>query len=81
MKNMHIPIPEETHAVLMAHAKASGQSATALARGAIEELARDLEHRRIRAELQAYARAVAGTPDDHDPELSALGQDVWERQG
>ena len=42
MKNMHIPVSEETHAVLMAHARATGQSATALARGAIERLAKEV---------------------------------------
>lgn len=81
MKNMHIPLPDHVHAALMAHAKATGESATALARAAIEGRVRQLEHERIHAEMRAYAEAVAGTPDDFDPDIAALGQEVWDKRG
>lgn len=77
MKNMHIPIPDHVHAVLMQHAKASGESATGLAREAIEKLARQLEHDRINAEMRAFAEEFAGTELDLDPAWEAAGLEVW----
>lgn len=73
MKNLHIPISESVHAVLMAHAKATGESATSLARGAIEHLAKEIEREQIRAEIAAFAAEYAGTEWDLDPELEAAG--------
>lgn len=76
MKNMHIPLSEEVYAVLLAHAKATGESATALARGAIERLAKEIERERIRSEIAAFAAEYAGTEWDLDPELEAAGLEV-----
>lgn len=69
MKNMHIPLPEDVHAVLMAHAKATGESATSLARAAIERLVKELEREQIRAEMRAFAAEFAGTELDLDPDF------------
>ncbi|KEF33951.1 MULTISPECIES: hypothetical protein [Deinococcus] len=79
MKNMHVPLPDHVHQALMAHAKAMGESATSLARGAIEQLVRELEHERIRAEMRAFAEEYAGTAWDLDPELEEAGLEVLRR--
>ncbi|SEJ45364.1 hypothetical protein SAMN04488058_108102 [Deinococcus reticulitermitis] len=76
MKNMHIPLSEEVYAVLLAHAKATGESVTALARGAIERLAKEIERERIRSEIAAFAAEYAGTEWDLDPELEEAGLEV-----
>lgn len=78
MKNIHVPLSEELHAALMQTAKASGESATSLARRAIEEVIWQREQAKIRAELKAYALAVAGTIDDFDPDIEAAGLEVWQ---
>lgn len=73
MKNMHIPLPDHVHAALMAHAKAMGESATALARAAIEGRVRELERERIYAEMRAFAEEYAGTEWDLDVDLMEAG--------
>lgn len=76
MKNMHIPIPESVHAALMSHAKARGESATALARTAIEALVKELEREQRRARISAFAAEYAGTDWDLDAGLEAAGIEV-----
>lgn len=76
MKNMHVPIPEDVHAVLMAHAKATGESATSLARTAIERLVRDIQREERRARIAAFAAQYAGTEWDLDAGLEAAGLEV-----
>ncbi len=78
MKNLHVPLSDELHAALMQTAKANGESATSLARQAIEEVLWQREQAKIRAEMRAYALAVAGTSEDLDPEWEALGLEVWQ---
>ena len=80
MKHLHIPLPEELHATLMQVAKASGESATSLARQAIEDALWERRQAAIRGELAAYAAAVAGTSDDFDPEMEAAGLEVWKAE-
>ena len=77
MKHLHVPLSESLHAALMDVAKASGESATALARRAIEDALWERRKQAIREELAAYARAVAGTLDDLDPDLEEAGLEVW----
>ncbi|WP_293915246.1 hypothetical protein [Deinococcus sp.] len=77
MKHLHVPLSEALHATLMQVAKESGESATALARKAIEEILWQREQAKIRAEMRAYALAVAGSIDDFDPELERAGLEVW----
>ena len=73
MKNLHIPIQDELHAALMAHARQSGESATALARQAIVQFVREAERAQRRAELAAFAADYAGTDWDLDPDLERAG--------
>ena len=79
MKTVHLPLPEEVHTMLVRHAKSSGESATALARAAVEKLVWELEREAIRAQVAAYAAELAGTDQDLDPELEEAGLEVWRR--
>ena len=65
--------------MLVRHAKSSGESATALARAAVEKLVWELEREAIRAQVAAYAAELAGTDQDLDPELEEAGLEVWRR--
>ncbi|MGI8748880.1 MAG: hypothetical protein ACR2J4_11115 [Deinococcus sp.] len=76
MKHLHVPLPDTLHAALMDVAKANGESATTLARQAIEDALWRRRQESLRTDLAAYASAVAGTADDLDPELEAAGLDV-----
>ncbi|MDF1521329.1 MAG: hypothetical protein P1P87_00735 [Trueperaceae bacterium] len=76
-KNLHVPLPAELHEELKAQAHRVGEPATVLARRAIEDRVRALKREQIAAEITAYAEAVAGTLDDHDPAIEAAGLDVW----
>lgn len=76
MKNIHIPLPDHVHAALMTHAKATGESATALARAAIEGRVRELEREQRRARIAEFADQYAGTAWDLAPELEAAGLEV-----
>ncbi|WP_407540276.1 hypothetical protein Q0M94_02435 [Deinococcus radiomollis] len=73
MKNLHVPLQDELHAALMAHARKSGESATALARQAIVQFVREAERAQRRAELAAFAAEYAGTDWDLDPNLERAG--------
>ena len=67
--------------MLMAHAKATGESATALARGAIERLAKELQREERRVRIAAFAEEFAGTDWDLDPELEAAGLEALNAAG
>lgn len=79
MKTVHLPLPEDVHSLLVRHARATGESATALARAAVEKLVWELEREAIRAQVAAYAAEMAGTDHDLDPEWEDAGLDVWRR--
>jgi hypothetical protein len=71
VKNFHLPLPEPTYRRLRDAAERTHQSATTLARHAIEAWLR--QHRRsvVREEIARYAVQVAGSRDDLDEDLEA----------
>ena len=73
MKNLHVPLQDELHAALMAHARQSGESATTLARQAITQFVREAERAQRKAELAAFAAEYAGTDWDLDRDLERAG--------
>ena len=73
--NLHVPLPTGIHTRLRAEAKRSGQPATTLAREAIEAWLADRENEALHHAIADYAQAVAGTPDDLDPELESAAVD------
>jgi hypothetical protein len=73
MKNFHLPLPEETYAQLRAEAARAEIPATALAREAIDAWLRAQARAARKAAMAEYAEAVAGTIEDFDPDVEAVG--------
>jgi len=71
IRNFHVPLPEALYLRLHEEAKERRQSATQVARAAIEAWLKAKERVRVAEEIQAYAVAVAGTAEDLDPDLEA----------
>lgn len=70
-KNLHVPLPGTLYERLKGASLAADRPSTVLAREAIEEWLVRQERERVRRELSAYVKAVAGTRDDLDPDLEA----------
>ena len=73
MKNFHLPLPEQTYALLRAESERAQMPATALAREAIESWLRQQMRKARHDRIAAYAAETAGTDLDLDPELEAAG--------
>ncbi len=69
--NLHVPLDEAAWLALRAESARSRIPATALARLAIDRLLRERERQRIRDQVEAFARAYAGTTLDLDPALES----------
>jgi hypothetical protein len=84
--NFHLPLPEETHALLREEAARAGVPATTLVREALVAWLAERRNQRLYADIQAYARAQAGTELDLDEDLEAaaievLAEDPWPNDG
>lgn len=71
MKNLHVPLPQPLYRRLRAEAKRANRPATALAREAIDLWLAEQYRASVHDEIASYARNVAGTSDDLDPDLEA----------
>jgi len=71
MKNLHVPLPQPLYRRLRAEAKRANRPATALAREAIDLWLVERYRTSVHDEIASYARIVAGTSDDLDPDLEA----------
>ncbi len=69
MKNLHLPLPEQTYAQLKLEAGRSGVAATTMAREAIQAWLKVRKRAQRQAEISAYASKMAGTALDLDPVL------------
>lgn len=67
---------DETHQVLRLAAERTGETATALARRALEGWLADWQSAQLDAELEAYIAAEAGGPHDLEPELAAASEEL-----
>lgn len=79
-RNFHLPLPDKIYRELREEAARTQQSATALARLAIEAW---LEQRRaaaLHAEIAAYAAQHAGTVLDLDEEMEAAALETLRDQ-
>jgi predicted transcriptional regulator len=77
LRNFHLPLSDELYSKLRGEAQLAGQSATSLARQAIEAW---LEHRRksaLHEAIAGYAAAKAGTSEDLDDDLEAAALERW----
>jgi len=73
MKNLHLPLPEQTYAQLRAEAERTQMPATTLAREAIDLWLRDQLRKARHDTIAAYAEEMAGTNLDLDPDLESAG--------
>ncbi len=71
MKNLHVPLPQPLYRRLRAEAKRAQRPATVLAREAIDLWLAQQQRAAVHDEIASYARQVAGTSDDLDPDLEA----------
>ncbi len=71
MKNLHVPLPQPLYRRLRAEAKRANRPATVLVREAIDLWLAEQHRASVHAEIASYARNVAGTADDLDPNLEA----------
>ena len=72
-KNFHLPLPEALYDELRVAARDAGQPATRLAQELMRAGLDEWRRARRRREIAAYARQVAGSREDLDPELERAG--------
>jgi hypothetical protein len=77
LHNFHVPLPNKVYQALRTEAEQSKQPATTLARVAIESWLKEREREARRKAVAAYAKEVAGTKDDLDPDLEASSLESW----
>jgi hypothetical protein len=75
MKNFHVPLPEQTYALLRDEAERTRVPATNLAREAIDSWLRDQARKARHDAIAAYAAEVAGTDLDLNHDLESAGID------
>lgn len=68
-KNFHVPLPEALYDELRSAAREADQPATRFAQELMRAGLEQWRHTRRRQQIAAYARQVAGTAEDLDPEL------------
>ena len=73
MKNLHVPLPEPLYRELRAEAERERRPATDLARQAISTLLAERRRKLVYEAIQKYAKEMAGTSADLDPDLEAAG--------
>jgi hypothetical protein len=72
-KNFHLPLPEELHDELRLAAREVDQPATRFAQELMRAGLDDWRRARRRQQIAAYARQMAGSSEDLDPELERAG--------
>jgi len=72
-RNFHVPLPDDLYRALQTEAARSGRPANAVARDAIAQWLETRRQARLDEAILAYATAVAGSPDDLDPDLEEAG--------
>jgi len=75
MKNFHLPLPDQTYALLRAEAERTQVPATSLAREAIDMWLRELQRKVRNDAIAEYAREMAASNFDLDPALEAAAVD------
>jgi hypothetical protein len=73
MKNFHLPLPEQTYALLRAEAERMQVPATALAREAVDLWLRQQRRTARQDAIASYAAEMAGTSIDLDADLESAG--------
>jgi Arc/MetJ-type ribon-helix-helix transcriptional regulator len=77
MRTFHLPLPETLHDALKEEAASAQRAATEVVREALTQWLDNRRRQRIADEIEAYARACAGTAEDLDSELERASLDAW----
>ena len=77
MKNFHLPLPNQSYALLRTEAERTNVPATALAREAIDSWLKDRARKARHDAIGAYAVKMAGTALDLDHDLEAAAVEPW----
>jgi hypothetical protein len=72
-RNFHLPLPEELYDELRSAAREADQPATRFAQELMRAGLDDWRRARRRQQIAEYARHVAGSSEDLDPELERAG--------
>jgi hypothetical protein len=72
-KNFHLPLPEALYDELRSSAREADQPATRFAQELMRTGLEEWRRTRRRHQIAVYARQVAGTSEDLDPELERAG--------
>lgn len=73
LRNFHVPLPANTYDQLRQEAERTNQTATSIARQAIEYWLKQQKKAAQQKQLTEYVEAMAGTIYDLDPELETAG--------
>jgi Arc/MetJ-type ribon-helix-helix transcriptional regulator len=81
MRTVHVLLPAHIHQVLREESRGQGVSANEVVRQALEAWLHERRRVRLAEEIQRYAQAEAGGPDDLDPALESAGLAVLSEGG
>jgi hypothetical protein len=81
MKNFHLPLPDQTYALLRVAAERTNLPATTLAREAIETWLRSEARKARHNAIAAFAAEMAGTDLDLDTELESAAAEHLRKTG
>ncbi len=81
MRNFHLPLPEETYAMLREAAARAQTPATVLAREAIDDWLRGQTRKARHDAIASYAAEMAGTDLDLDRDLEAAAVEHLRKTG
>lgn len=73
LRNFHVPLPANIYGQLKEEAEKRKEPATVVARQAIEYWLKEQKKVARRQAIYEYAKEVAGSLEDLDPELEAAG--------
>ena len=75
LRNFHVPLPNNIYSQLREEAEKRKEPATVVARQAIEYWLKEQKKAARRAAIYEYAKEVAGSLEDLDPELEAASME------
>lgn len=79
-RNFHLPLSDDLYTRLRKEAERSQQSATFIAREALEQGLAERERSALHEAIAAYASDAAGSREDLDPDLEAASLQILSEQ-
>ncbi len=81
MRTFHLPLPDSLHEALKEEAASAQRAATEVVREALTQWLDNRRRQRIADEIEAYARACAGSAEDLDADLERASLEAWSTMG